>query len=731
MFKFRNLFIALVLSLLVFSAVSYAASFETGFTSGFIKRHAISTEHFRLEMSPLIKNQTDSDGDGIADIVELVADAAEESWDVEIEDLGYDEPLEGSDHKIIIIFDDKDEYLISGAVGVTGLLSNGDPYIAIDPWLSDDYLKITIAHEFFHTIQFGYDTGFASTNHGVNWAEATAVWAEEIVYDEVDDYINYLNDFFGYTDYSIFASIAPSGTLFPYALNIWPLFLQEYFNDEDVIKDIWETYFASSADDEDLTKVYDAAKEVIEDNGEYLADVFRQFTLWNISDDEYSEGAGYPAVSAVEAYEGEYYQIDSSYAPALYGTNYLYFENHSSDSDFYFHLVKPDDVSFNITLVPYDNEDAEIDDSVTLFVDTDEEMTEEMQVSGLSSVDAIVAVISPIEDELASSEAFFDTGYLYNYLASFGSSIEGDIDVDTEVDESEEKEGEEAAAIDTRSAASLTLEVLNYDDDSVSFSWNRLSDDEIVGYQLYYWWLNDDDEYEMEYVDIDKPYVLYKTVSDLEEGVSYEFELYAVDEDGYQVGDVSNLVVVVTEEWLYTDLSFMDSHYDSIAGLTDVGIFQGYDDGSFKAENDINRAELLKILMEGRGITPDEDEYKNCFSDVGDDWYAKYVCYAKEQAWVQGYDDNSFQPGRTVDKLEALKILFNVYEAGLTQGQRVSELPYTDLSTRQWYSIYVWEASELGILEEEIDSAFNPNDGRTRGEMAEELYRYLVVMEML
>ncbi len=729
MFKFRNLLIALLVNLLVLSAVASAASFETGFTSGFIKRHAISTEHFRLEMSPLIKNQTDSDGDGIADLIELVAEAAEESWEVEIEDLGYEEPLD-SDNKIIIIFDDKDEYLLSGAVGITGLLSNGDPYIAINPWLSDDYLKITVAHEFFHTIQFGYDTGFATTNHGVNWAEATAVWIEEIVYDEVDDYINYLTDFFDYTDYSVFASIAPTDTLFPYALNIWPLFLQEYFNDEGVIKDIWENYFHSSADDEDLTKVYDSVLEVVEDYGENLSDVFRQFTLWNMADDEYSEAGDFPAVTALEAYEGDYYQVESAHAPALYGTNYLYFENYSNDSDFYFHIVKPEGVSFSVTLVPYDD-DADIDNSVNVFIDVDEEMADELELSGLSGVDAVVAVISPITDFGADEDAFFDTGYLYNYLASFGDSIASELDVDTVLEEGEEKEGEESGMVDARSDGSLTLEVINYDEDSVSFSWNRVIEDEIFGYELYYWWMNEDEEYEMDYIEIDKPYILYKTVNGLEEGVNYEFELYAVDEDGDQVGDESNAIFVTPEEWLYTDISFMDDYYDSIAGLTDVGIFQGYSDGSFRDGDDINRAELLKILMEGRGITPDEDKYKNCFSDVADVWYSKYVCYAKEQGWIEGYADNTFKPSQTVSKVEALKILFEVYEAGLTEGQRVSELPYTDLSTRRWYSIYVWEASELGILEEEIGGAFELNNGRTRGEMAEELYRYLVVMEML
>jgi len=70
---------------------------------------------------------------------------------------------------------------------------------------------------------------------------------------------------------------------------------------------------------------------------------------------------------------------------------------------------------------------------------------------------------------------------------------------------------------------------------------------------------------------------------------------------------------------------------EAINFLKENGIISGYSDGTFKPTNPLNRAELLKILVEGVGYSPDENVYKNCFSDVKEDWYAKYVCYAKEQ----------------------------------------------------------------------------------------------------
>ena len=52
-------------------------------------------------------------------------------------------------------------------------------------------IQVTAAHEFFHAIQFGYD-GWEKT-----WLlEATAVWMEDEVYDDVNDYYLYLIDWF-------------------------------------------------------------------------------------------------------------------------------------------------------------------------------------------------------------------------------------------------------------------------------------------------------------------------------------------------------------------------------------------------------------------------------------------------------------------------------------------------------------------------------------------------------
>lgn len=175
------------------------------------------------------------------------------------------------------------------------------------------------------------------------------------------------------------------------------------------------------------------------------------------------------------------------------------------------------------------------------------------------------------------------------------------------------------------------------------------------------------------------------------------------------------------EDPVFSDVGLKDENYIAIDYLFGAGILSGYSDGTFKPDNTINRAELLKILVEGQNITPDENVYKNCFPDVGIDWYAKYVCYAKEKGWVSGYEDSTFRPSDTVNKVEALKMLLNSQNITVDTPD---EDPFADVDTQEWFAPYVNTAQEMGILEED-SFYFEPDDDRTRAGISEELYRLL------
>ncbi len=81
------------------------------------------------------------------------------------------------------------------------------------------------------------------------------------------------------------------------------------------------------------------------------------------------------------------------------------------------------------------------------------------------------------------------------------------------------------------------------------------------------------------------------------------------------------------------------------------------DEREYRPENLINRAEFLKIILKSY-LDSHYKEYTPCFPDIPEDaWYKNYVCLAKELEIVDGYPDGTFKPERNINEAETLKIL--------------------------------------------------------------------------
>ena len=169
----------------------------------------------------------------------------------------------------------------------------------------------------------------------------------------------------------------------------------------------------------------------------------------------------------------------------------------------------------------------------------------------------------------------------------------------------------------------------------------------------------------------------------------------------------------------FTDVASDGPYAEAIEYLKHTGIVNGYDDGSFRPYNLINRAEMLKILVEGQGVTPSVADYNNCFSDVKTEWYAPYVCYAEASGWVNGYPDGTFKPAQNINYVEALKMLLN--SQNIAVPETVSYGLY-GLDVNAWYTPYVNTARELGITEESDIDFFDPSELLNRARMAQYLY---------
>ena len=173
----------------------------------------------------------------------------------------------------------------------------------------------------------------------------------------------------------------------------------------------------------------------------------------------------------------------------------------------------------------------------------------------------------------------------------------------------------------------------------------------------------------------------------------------------------------------FSDLDSTNKNFIAIEFLKDNGIIQGYPDGTFKPNNTVNRAELMKILI---GDLPGQ-EYGNCFTDVGQEWFAPYVCYAKQQKWIEGYSDGTFKPAQTVNRAEAIKMAIEVF--GMELPEQLINNPFGDTDKNAWFTKYVQVAKDSGLLYEDMQS-FLPSNGMTRGDISEIIYRLLVIQKL-
>lgn len=165
-----------------------------------------------------------------------------------------------------------------------------------------------------------------------------------------------------------------------------------------------------------------------------------------------------------------------------------------------------------------------------------------------------------------------------------------------------------------------------------------------------------------------------------------------------------------------------DPHKEAIEFLHGAGVVNGYPDGTFQPNRTLNRAELLKLAMAANNLLePPSTSYKNCFPDVQAEWYARDICYAKSQGWVKGYDDGLFHPEKEVNKVEAVKMMVKSNELNLEDSV---SLKFKDVSKDSWYFIYLEIAASHGLLEETGDYYY-PGNPMTRGAAAEILYRLI------
>lgn len=108
----------------------------------------------------------------------------------------------------------------------------------------------------------------------------------------------------------------------------------------------------------------------------------------------------------------------------------------------------------------------------------------------------------------------------------------------------------------------------------------------------------------------------------------------------------------------FTDVAEDSWYNNAISTLSNMGIINGYEDGTFKPNAPITRAEFTAIATR---FFDYEAEYDGAFNDVSARaWYADYVQAAVDMGLVDGYPDGGFHPDAYITRAEACTIVNRV-----------------------------------------------------------------------
>jgi hypothetical protein len=152
----------------------------------------------------------------------------------------------------------------------------------------------------------------------------------------------------------------------------------------------------------------------------------------------------------------------------------------------------------------------------------------------------------------------------------------------------------------------------------------------------------------------------------------------------------------------FTDESEMtEEQIAAVAILQELEIVAGYDDGAFRPNNPVNRAEAVKMIN-----TAFEIEKIECIDGLFDDvncgqWYGEYVAAAVEKNYVSGYDKydydgdgefdegNYFGPAEELNRAELHKMALESSGIAEFLNLKWENYPLADFSDEAWYAHYV------------------------------------------
>lgn len=126
---------------------------------------------------------------------------------------------------------------------------------------------------------------------------------------------------------------------------------------------------------------------------------------------------------------------------------------------------------------------------------------------------------------------------------------------------------------------------------------------------------------------------------------------------------VSSIAMAATKE--FTDVASTANYAQAVNTLAALGVIAGYEDGTFKPENNITRAEVSTMVVAALNRSQDAAGAKGTtkFPDMNNEakaWATGFVNIGVSEGFISGYDDGTFKPDNNVTYAEIVSMLVRV-----------------------------------------------------------------------
>lgn len=197
----------------------------------------------------------------------------------------------------------------------------------------------------------------------------------------------------------------------------------------------------------------------------------------------------------------------------------------------------------------------------------------------------------------------------------------------------------------------------------------------------------------------------------------------------------------------FSDVNDKTDYKDSILWMQQNQVINGYVDGTFQPDKCVSRAEFLKMLFKTLGIDSSKSTGELFPDTASTEWYAPYIRTAREHKTINGYEDGKFRPDNCVNRAEAIKMAAEEFtnnnvpeKVGRTKSM-TDPLPADSQDEKEWSFKYIKYGIKTNIVGKKHISTekaeekgpyyyeFFPNDSMSRKEVAEMLFRIKAIKD--